>query len=137
MRTNVSINRESVKSVKDGFKEINNEFGKIKYTALKQQKEFTENKEKLAIVEKKMEFTKAYKHQVADLAALEERLNDRMTELFSPTQQRVLELQERMGSLCNTVLVDFKGQVDSVKLEMEQALGNNPKGAPAPGTIKY
>lgn len=84
VKTLASINRDGFKTVKEQQKLIDREFSAIKFQAAAQLKESKSQTLRLAVVEKKLEFSEIHrsKHELRDI---ENKMLAHFTELIAPT----------------------------------------------------
>ena len=86
---------------------------------------------RLNVVEKVMTFNNIHRDQI-NILRLENILEQKIVDMYTPTQQRVLELQNKMGDLAELVQVKVLSQVSDMQRIVESTIGT-PKQA---GTFK-
>lgn len=96
---------------------------------------FKKNQDKqdtrLNVVEKVITFNNIHRDQV-NILRLENIMEQKIVDMYAPTQQRVLELQSKMGDLAELVQVKVLSQVSEIQRLVENTIGT-PKQA---GTFK-
>lgn len=96
---------------------------------------FKKNQDKqdirLNVVEKVITFNNIHRDQV-NILRLENIMEQKIVDMYAPTQQRVLELQSKMGDLAELVQVKVLTQVSEIQRLVESTIGT-PKQA---GTFK-
>ncbi len=83
------------------------------------------------VVEKVITFNNIHRDQV-NILRLENIMEQKIVDMYAPTQQRVLELQSKMGDLAELVQVKVLSQVSEIQRLVENTIGT-PKQA---GTFK-